>query len=536
MKKNVVIGMLGTNLDRCEHESRWDTWRPSVSVCQHKNLNIARFELLCTPNFNKLAKIVSDDINVVSNHTKVNINNLSFKNPWDFEDVYGALYDFTRNYKFDIAKEDYLVHITTGTHVAQICFFLLAESRLIPGKLLQTIPPQQKCVGTAGSFKIIDLDLSKYDKLASRFFKKSTNDVSFLKSGIDTKNKKFNNLIEMIERVAINSTEPILLMGPTGSGKSQLAKRIYELKKSRHHLSGLFVEVNCATLRGDTAMSALFGHVKGAFTGATQPRSGLLKEADNGLLFLDEVGELGIDEQTMLLRAIEEKSYMPFGSDKTISSNFQLICGTNHDLIAEAAKGIFRDDLLSRINLWTFDLPGLKDRREDIEPNIQFELNEVTRKTGSHISFNREAMDLFLNFAVSDEATWKANFRDLKGAITRMTTLASGGRVSKDIVEMEIEKLKFFWNVSTKPDFHCHMSDEVFIDDRLVSLIGRIDPFDVVQLSYVIKICKQSSTISEAGRELFSVTRDRKKHKNDTDRLRKYLLSFNLSWDDVRKR
>lgn len=110
---------------------------------------------------------------------------------------------------------------------------------------------------------IIDLDLSRYNDIATRFAQEREETLNFLKSGIATRNPCFNRMIEQIERVAIRSRSPILLNGPTGAGKSFLARRIYELKLARHQFSGPFVEVNCATLRGDTAMSALFGHVKG---------------------------------------------------------------------------------------------------------------------------------------------------------------------------------------------------------------------------------------------------------------------------------
>jgi transcriptional regulatory protein RtcR len=143
----------------------------------------------------------------------------------------------------------------------------------------------------------------------------------FLKSGIETRNQVFNALIERIEKVAMNSTDPVLITGPTGAGEN-LAWRIYELKKSRRRqLKGDFIEI----LRGDAAMSALFGHKKGAFTGATQDRKRLLRAADEGMLFLDEVGELGLDEQSMLLRAIEEKTFLPLGADEETKSDFQLI-------------------------------------------------------------------------------------------------------------------------------------------------------------------------------------------------------------------
>ena len=111
------------------------------------------------------------------------------------------------------------------------------------------------------------------------------------------------------------------------------------------------VSVNCATFRGDNAMSTLFGHKKGAYTGAVTDRTGLLKAADKGTLFLDEIGELGLEEQAMLLRALEEKVFLPLGSDKEVQSDFQLIAGTNRDLQDAVRQGVFREALLARINL-----------------------------------------------------------------------------------------------------------------------------------------------------------------------------------------
>lgn len=172
------------------------------------------------------------------------------------------------------------------------------------------------------------IPISKHTMIASRAAVERKEGESLLKGGIETRNAAYNKLIAQIERVAIASRTPILLTGPTGAGKSQLARRIYDLKKARHKLSGELVDVNCATIRGDSAMSALFGHTKGAFTGALDARQGLLRKANGGVLFLDEIGELGTDEQAMLLRAVEEKVFYPVGSDKEQKSDFQLVAGT----------------------------------------------------------------------------------------------------------------------------------------------------------------------------------------------------------------
>ncbi len=363
----VVIGLLGPTLDVGANDERWTRWRPTVAVCQHDDLLVARFELIYQPSFVALARVLERDIAKVSPETGVKLHAMPLADPWDLEEVYGALHDYARGaYPFDTEREDYLVHITTGTHVAQICLFLLTESRHMPARLLQTSPPrrgegprpQTRAERTAGTWRAFDLDLSRYDRLASRFDAEARERTGLLKAGIETRNAAFNALIARVERVALASRAPMLLTGPTGAGKTQLAGRIYALKRAGRQIEGAFVEVNCATLRGDGAMSTLFGHAKGAFTGAVSERDGLLRKADRGMLFLDEIGELGLDEQAMLLRAVEEKTFRPMGSDREVKSDFLLLAGTNRDLAARAREGRFRDDLLARIELWTFPAPG----------------------------------------------------------------------------------------------------------------------------------------------------------------------------------
>ena len=530
-KRCVVIGLLGTTIDRAVGPKRWELWRPSVAACQHDNLLIHRFELLYPTRYSALAETIRGDIRHVSPETDVRLVLDPATDPWDFEDVYASLHDFARGYAFDTDAEDYLVHITTGSHVAQICLFLLTESRHIPGRLLQTSPQSGVRSGDPGTFRIIDLDLSKYDRIATRFARDELDERSLLTSGIQTHNQAFNEVVARLDRVTVRSTAPILLLGPTGAGKSLLARRIYELKQARRLVQGPFVEVNCATVRGDAAMSALFGHVKGAFTGAIRDRPGLLRSANGGLLFLDEVGELGLDEQAMLLRALEEKKFLPLGSDKEASSDFQLIAGTNRNLSDAVQEGRFRDDLLARINLWTFVLPPLCERREDIEPNVDYELDQFRRRSGAAVMFSTEAREQFLAFAASDDARWPGNFRDLNAVITRLATLAPAGRITIEQVRAEISHLRRAWAGTT-------IESEAGLVERVVppGVAIELDRFDRVQLEDVLRACRRSPSLSAAGRVLFDRSRARKKIANDADRLRKYLARFHLEWSEVKDR
>ena len=527
-KKTICIGLLGPTLDQGHTQERWNKWRPTVSLFQHEDFLIDQLDLIYQKKFKELADIVVEDIAHISPETNVNLHIVEFRDPWNFPDVFGCLMDFAKKYPFDPENNEYLIHITTGTHVAQICEFLLTESRYFPAKLIQTSPHKRNRKNAKGNFTIIDLDLSQYDQIAKRFEKEQMKSLSFLKAGIETKNKSFNQLIEKIERVAINSNAPFLLMGPTGAGKSSLAKRIHDLKKIKNQIDGPFIEVNCATIKGEMAMSALFGHVKGSFTGALKDRAGLLKEANNGLLFLDEIGELGLDEQAMLLKALEEKRFLPLGSDKQVESNFQLIAGTNRDLKESLQQGRFREDLLTRINLWTFFMPALKDRIEDIDVNLDYELHKYSREHGKRITFNKEARNAFLKFAKSPQALWKANFRDLNAAITRMGTLAIQGRITLNIVSEEIERLRLFWEQPQAKD-HLNILTAALAPEQIKTL----DLLEQFQLAHVIKVCRGSKSLSHAGRTLFSVSRGKKKKSNDADRLRKYLQRYDLTWNEI---
>ncbi|MEM9827309.1 MAG: RNA repair transcriptional activator RtcR [Planctomycetota bacterium] len=531
-KQSVVIGLLGTNLDRPRGKDRWSHWRPSVGLCQQPDLLIDRFELLYDPAHIKLAGQVAGDIRKVSPETEVCLTKIKIGDHWDFEEVYAALHDHARSRTQDSEYEDLLVHITTGTHVAQICLFLLAESRHYPARLLQSSPAaarRGRPVDPAGTHRIIDLDLSRYDQLAARFRVEREDSDTLLKAGIATRDAKFNRMIDQIQSVCLATDSPLLLTGPTGSGKTALAKRIYDLKRQRGQLSGRWVAVNCATIRGDQAMSTLFGHVRGAFTGAASDRDGLLRSADGGMLFLDEIGELGADEQAMLLHAIETKQFFPFGSDQSSRSDFQLIAGTHRDLQSEITAGNFREDLLYRIGMWTFALPGLADRPSDLEPNLDYELEEFARRSGRRVTMNREARQQFLLFASEPAALWRGNFRDLNAAVTRMATLCSSDRIGTEQVQEEIGRLRESWRRSTGREID---SSEALLskhfDDRELDAIDRIDR---VTLSEVLRVCGRSDSLAQAGRCLYQASRREKQKPNDSDRLRKYLAKFDLCWN-----
>lgn len=266
-------------------------------------------------------------------------------------------------------------------------------------------------------------------------------------------------------------------------------------------------------------------------------RDGLLKKANDGLLFLDEIGELGLDEQAMLLTALETGEFYPVGSDKPVTVKLQLMAGTNKDLRQAVQHGTFREDLFSRLNTWTFFLPSLKERMADLPANIDYELARLGNLSQVNYQFSPKAYQRYLDFATSDAAVWSGNFRDLTASMARMTTLAEDFVIGIEEVEAEITRLTHLWAL-TPPVTTQHNAAPTematFLSQWLSpEAIEALDEFDKIQLVGVIKVCQQCHSQAQAGRRLFHQSRQKLKSTNDSDRLRKFLLKFGLKFEDL---
>src|SRR5215469_3049186 len=198
-RKVVKIGLLGTSLDLGKHPDRWQNRRPTVSLCRQPDLIVHRFELLHGKRNLSLAKTIKSDIQTVSPETEVRLHQIEFGDPWDFEEVYETLFQFARSYTFDTDSGDYLIHITTGTHVAQICLFLLVESRYMPGRLVQCSPARDR--SSPGTIMIIDLDLSRYDRIALGLQQEQREGVPQPRGLIETHDDDLNHLNDRFEQV-----------------------------------------------------------------------------------------------------------------------------------------------------------------------------------------------------------------------------------------------------------------------------------------------------------------------------------------------
>ena len=217
-------------------------------------------------------------------------------------------------------------------------------------------------------------------------------------------------VIRLIEKLG-RCRWPALLLGETGTGKEVVARSVHNIKAS-----GPFVTVDCSSMVGPLMESELFGHVKGAFTGAANNKFGLLEAANGGTAFFDEIGELALDLQAKLLRVLQEKEFRPVGSVATRHSDFRIIAATNRDLAAEVEKGTFRRDLYFRLNVVNIRLSPLRERREDIPALI----NHFLSRVGGNYGVTAEALEVMLSY------DWPGNVRELENCVQHMVAVNSG--------------------------------------------------------------------------------------------------------------
>jgi len=221
---------------------------------------------------------------------------------------------------------------------------------------------------------------------------------------------RIRHVLRMVEKLG-RCRWPVLLLGETGTGKEVVARSVHNVNPV-----GPFVTIDCSSLVGPLMESELFGHVKGAFTGAVGQKTGLIEMANGGTAFFDEIGELPLDLQAKLLRVLQEKEFRPVGSLMQRRSDFRVIAATNRDLAKEVEKGTFRRDLFYRLNVVNLRLAPLRDRKEDI-PAL---LAHFLRRYGRNHTLTQETLEAMLSY------DWPGNVRELENSIQHMVAINSG--------------------------------------------------------------------------------------------------------------
>ena len=268
-------------------------------------------------------------------------------------------------------------------------------------------------------------------------------------------------VLSQVEIVApTNAT--VLISGETGTGKELMARAIHEL--SPRHKRNL-VKVNCAAIPAGLLESELFGHERGAFTGALMQKKGRFELADGGTLFLDEIGDIPLELQPKLLRALQEREFERLGSTKTIHVDVRLLAATHRDLESMIRNSQFREDLFYRLNVFPIEIPPLRERREDISLLVHYFVLRASRRMQKRIRFvPKEAMDALIN------ADWPGNIRELENFIERCAILTQGDELSVPVNQL---KKRVMWSVSSGVSTFEEAERRIIID-ALKAAFGRI--------------------------------------------------------------
>lgn len=374
--------------------------------------------LFDTPTTRKVTEETKDTISKLYPASMAHVLEINLSDPTSYQEIFRGLRGHLHRIIEEFTPARFFVAVASGTPHMHACWVLLAASGEIPARILHVRPPH---FVTKGRPLVSEIDLSSRNFPAVRFqdepieVEESDIDVGSVKAqlGIVGDHPAMQSSLEMGAMLA-SSQAPILILGETGTGKELFARYI-------HTLSGrpreIFIAVNCAAIPEDLVESLLFGHKKGAFTGAVSDQVGKFDSADNGTLFLDELGELPLPAQAKLLRVLQDGLVEPIGQTKAHKVDVRIVGATNRDLRKLVRQGKFREDLFYRLNVGEIKLPPLRERRSDI-PKLA--LHILDRLNGSLRRPKRLSAEALSRL---QSHNWAGNVRDLENVIERSVRL-----------------------------------------------------------------------------------------------------------------
>lgn len=428
----------GANGPAATASARTEQPGPVLSLLQARDFD--RVVLFCTGSeYLERARMVAGLVGADGSGPRFQYVSLELESPIDYEEIYLTLSETLEQVLSGHAHEAprYSVLLDPGTPQMQTSWFLLVRSGALPAQLLQGVPPRF----AAGSYKVkeVQLENSRLPRMhlaegeVAYTLTRPTDagDTVQERAWITPRSapavgrsKVFLDLLDSAARIAAYDIS-VFIRGETGSGKGVLARFIHE---NSDRSGGPFVGLNCSAVASSLAETELFGHAKGAFTGATGERLGQFRAADGGTLFLDEIGDLPPDLQPKLLRVLEEKVVIPVGSDKSISIDVRLLAATNRDLEQMIETGEFRRDLYERLNQMSLVLPPLRDRPEDIVLLMQKFIDKWNQKYHENKGLSQETVKRMLAYS------WPGNVRELENAVIALCAAGRSAEIGPEFL------------------------------------------------------------------------------------------------------
>lgn len=374
-------------------------------------------------------------------------------------------------------------HLSPGTPAMTAIWIILAKTRF-PAKLIQT--------SKENGLESVDFIFDLANEYLPEFLQRSSERIERLSSAIPTA-PEFSKLIhrspvmreqiQLAQKIAAHEV-PVLILGETGTGKELFAEAIHAASS---RTGKPFIAVNCGAMPKDLANSELFGHKKGAFTGADSARPGHFREAEGGTLFLDEIGDLPLDSQVRLLRALQQREITPLGESKPVKVNVRIIAATHRDLAKDVAEGRFREDLFHRLAVGILNLPPLRERDGDLDLLIDHLLDQINRDaTEKPEAQHKELSPVARNLLIAHG--WPGNIRELYHTLLRSAIWSSSATIEEADIQRSLLDIR--------------KNDEGLLDRSLGKGFDLQELLDEISRHYIDRALKKSGNKKKRAAEL----------------------------------
>ena len=411
---------------------------PVLAAIKHalrKNTPFDHVHLLCNYKSIEISQYIDWLKNQLDTRTVVSHYRVSLSSPTAYEEIYPVAFEQLTLLDKKHPNHQKFIHLSPGTPAMTAVWVLLVKTQFPSVCLESWIDSEGQQVQQRELPFQISAEFSyKAQKRAS--YRLLTAEEAYPElTGVIGRSPAMLDAIKKAKKMAIRDV-PVLIQGETGTGKEVFAKAIHD-ESSRKKKP--FVAVNCAALPSNLAESLLFGHKKGAFTGSIGNHSGYFTQADEGTLFLDEIGDLDLQLQTKLLRALQEKEFTPVGGSAIEKSDFRLICATHRNLTEMIEKNSFREDLFYRIAIGIIHLPAVRDRLDDIDLLSDALLKQINQELADQPEYHKKSLSSSAYTYIKSHY-WPGNVRELKACLLRAAVWTDGNLLSVDDISNSIIK------------------------------------------------------------------------------------------------